>query len=415
METGKRKLIRIVVVCTVIIALAIWCNSRWEAWFHNPAEAPYTAPSEPSRLLLTFGNEGELSRYVSWMCDSIIDPDAHLLLADTASADTISVPAIGEVFRSRSGVAAYYRAHITQLLPDRTYSYSVITNARQSAWHEFHTSDPTNDTFSFLFFGDVQDTISGITNTLIRRALSAHPEAEFIAFGGDLTERPTDAYWAETFRSIDSACTRMPVINVTGNHDYLKYLIRKCERRFALIFPYFLQGMDERNDNNHLFSLRYHNTELDLLDTDRGAFFLNQQRRWLASHLAESTAPNRIVIGHHPLFSVKKKNNNLIQRHMFNGTIMQSGVKLVLQGHEHAYTRCTASESPLQGNVCNTAPLYTISHCSPKTYKVRPTERFSPVLTGSRYYQLITVNADTITMRAFDANNGLPVDSVLIY
>lgn len=158
----------------------------------------------------------------------------------------------------------------------------------------------------------------------------------------------------------------------------------------------------------------YHNTQFFLLDSDRGAYFLNQQKLWLKEQLDGSKAKHKVVLVHHPLYSVKKKNNNLIQRWVFNETIQESGVELVLQGHEHGYTHCTSSEEPLKSNECRNTPLYTISHCSPKNYNLHPTERFSPVLSDGRYYQVIRVEADAIVMRGFDAVSGEMIDSVRI-
>ncbi len=409
MKLRKRNILLTVLV--IIIGLSIWTYTRWDAWFDNPPEPPYTAAKTPSRVLLTFGNDGELSRFVSWMCDDKVDTEAMLFLTD--SIDTVKIRAVGEVFESRSGKAAYYRAEMKALKAEHSYSYAVKTNGVMSDWYHFTTSNPEAKTFSFLFMGDVQDTINGITNRLLRQAIARHPEVEFVAFGGDLIERPMDKFYAETFRSIDSVCTAMPIVNITGNHDYLKYLKRKCERRFALTFPYFLKGMEERDDENHLFSFCYHNTQLFLLDSSRGFNYLYQQHSWLKEQLNCSKADHKIVMIHHPLYSVKKKNNNLIQRWIFNETIKDAGVKLVLQGHEHGYTHCTADEEPLKGYECHNPPLYTVSHCSPKNYNLKPAKRFHPVLNG-RFYQIVRVESKVITMLGYNADTGACIDSVRI-
>lgn len=392
--------------------LAALAVLRWDTWFYNPEEAPYSVPKEPVRLLLTFGNDGEESRYVSWMCDTTLHKDARLILAD--DTDTTAIDAQGEVFVSRAGKACYYRAEIKGLKPNHDYSYCAETNGHRSAWHHFHTYNPKAESFSFLYMGDVQDTINGIANRLLRSAIKRHPEVEFVAFGGDLTERPTDAYWGETFRSIDSICTAMPILNITGNHDYFKGVFKSTERRFALYFPYFLKGMEERNDENHLYHLRYHNTDLYLLDSDRGAPYLWQQKEWLSGQFEASTATHRIVMLHHPLYSIKHEDNNIIQRWVFNDVIREANVKLVLQGHEHAYAHCTDAKEPLKSHDCKNPPLYTVSHCSPKNYSIHPTERFHPVHNDSRYYQIIRVNAKSVTMLGYDATTGERIDSVRI-
>lgn len=415
MKKKNKRIIKSCVAIVIIIALTIWISSRWSAWFDNPEEQPYTASKVPTRVLLTFGNEGEYTRMVSWMCDTMVDKNARLILVNHKN-DTISIPAKGEVFESRAGKAAYYRAEIKahQLIIYQKHRYCVETNGARSPWYEFTCTNPASDSFAFLFMGDVQDSINGIANKLLKQAIQRHPEVEFVAFGGDLTERPTDEYWGETFRSIDSVCTAMPVICTTGNHDYLKYVIRKCERRFSLVFPYYLKGMEERGDENHLYHMMYHNTDFYIIDSDREFFYLWPQKKWLEEQFANTSCPHRIVLTHHPLYSVKKKNNNLIQRWMLNDMIREAKVDLVLQGHEHAYARCTSSEEPLKGNVCTTPPLYTVSHCSPKNYKVKPTERFYPVLKDMRCYQIVKVDKQGITMLAYNAMTHERVDSVRI-
>lgn len=53
----KKTIIRLSITLIVIVALGLWINSRWSAWFHNEEELPYAPLSEPGRVLLTFGDE----------------------------------------------------------------------------------------------------------------------------------------------------------------------------------------------------------------------------------------------------------------------------------------------------------------------------------------------------------------------
>lgn len=142
------------------------------------------------------------------------------------------------------------------------------------------------------------------------KALQAHPETEFLVCGGDLTERPIDAYWGETFRGLDSIAQCLPVLTVTGNHDYLKYPIRKLERRFSLIFSYYLDSMI---GENQVYTLKYNDMQLFCLDSNREFFYLWTQRKWLKEQLEKSNARWKVVVLHHPLYSIKGKYNNLIQ------------------------------------------------------------------------------------------------------
>lgn len=117
-----------------------------------------------------------------------------------------------------------------------------------------------------MYVGDVQDSIHGKANDFFREALRRHPDTEFLVFWGDLTERPTEQRWEETYRGLDSIGQRYPVITVTGNHEYLKYIIRKLERRFSLVFSYYLDSMV---GENQVYTLKYNDMQIFCLDSNR--------------------------------------------------------------------------------------------------------------------------------------------------
>lgn len=406
MAKNKAKRTTLVVILLVLTGVGIWVSSRWSVWFHNPEEPPYTSQAEPHRVLLTFGDSLELSRNVSWQADSVLRP-SHLELALLPQGDTVKIAAYGEVFRSRSGVAAYYVARLRQLQPGAHYAYRAVTNGTASPWYHFQTGKENRNDLSFMYVGDVQDSIGGEANRFLREALSRHPQSEFLVCGGDLTERPIDVHWAETFRDIDSVCQAMPLLNVTGNHDYLKGLPVSLERRFSLVFSYFL---DSKIGDNQVFTLRYGPAQFFLLDSNRELPYLLTQRDWLEDQLKRSSARWKILILHHPLFSTRGS-NNLIQRWVFNDLIEEYGVDLVMQGHEHAYARMTRYDD---GNGKPATPVYTVSHCSPKNYYIQFDDRFDKFGISSRYYQTVSIVDDTLTMAAYEVYSHSLYDSLRI-
>lgn len=393
-----RKKIGWLIALVAVLALAVWVSQRWRVWFVDSEEEAYVAASQPYRVLLTFGDQdGISSRNVSWQCDSVVKPSWVELAADS---DTVRVEAQGEVFASRSGRAAYYVARLRKLTPDKQYAYRVVTDGKASAWYGFTTSRAS--AFSFIYVGDVQDTVGGAANRLMREAFSRHPDTEFLVCGGDLTDRPADQNWEETFRDIDSIGQHVPLLCVTGNHDYLKGVIMRLERRFPLTFSYFLDSMV---DENMVYTLNYGPAQFFLLDSNREFFYLTTQRSWLERQLKASTAKWKVVVLHHPLFSLKG-NNNLIQRWMFNDLIEDYGVDLVLQGHEHAYARMTRQGS---------TPVYLVSHCSPKNYRIKfDDDRFDKFGISSRYYQTVSIDADTLTLAAYEVYGHTLYDSLRI-
>ena len=405
----RKNKISLSILSLLVAGLGILCYVRWGVWFGNPPEAPYTTAPTPHRVLLTFGNDGPLSRMVSWQADSVLHT-SYLELMDASGHDeAVCLPAEGEVFVSRSGKTAFYHVAIEKLQPGHQYRYRAVTNEQSSPW--YHFSMPSGDVekpgrFSFLYFGDVQDSIGGISNRLVREAWKAHPETEFVVFGGDLCERPTDAFWAETFHSIDSIAQTLPTLVCTGNHEYLKYPIRRLERRFSLVFSYFLQSMV---GENQVYALNYGNLQLCLLDSNREWPYLMQQKTWLEEQMKHSPARWNVVVLHHPIYSAKSSSNNLTQRWAFASTL-NDYADLVLQGHEHAYARMTRHNDEGQPTV----PVYTVSHCSPKQYRIEFDERFDRFGTGTQFYQLIAVRGDTLQMNTYDAATGQLYDRVNI-
>ena len=403
---NRNKNIKRVVAAVLTIALAAWVAARWHVWFGNPEELAAKPLMVPCHVLLTFGDENEMSRNVSWQCDTVLRP-SHLELVCLADSDTTSIEAQGEVFESRKGRAAYYVARLRQLKPATHYRYRAVSGSDVSQWYDFQTQTPNHDHFSFIFVGDVQDSIGGIANRLLMEAWAHHPEVEFLVCGGDLTERPANQYWAETFRDLDSIGQSIPILNVTGNHDYFKGITRRLERRFPLVFSYFL---DSKVDDNMVYTLNYGDAQIFVLDSNREFFHLWTQRQWLKQQLEQSAAKWKILVLHHPLYSIKKKNNNLIQRWMFDDLVSQYGVDLVLQGHEHAYARMTAHDDV--GNAMT--PVYTVSHCSPKNYRISFDERFDKFGISSRFYQIVNVSGDTLAMATYNAYTHVLYDSLLI-
>lgn len=391
------------VTLMVVAALAVWVSQRWEVWFHNTEEEPYVAAMQPHRVLLTFGDDDGLSsRNVSWQCDSVVKSSWLELATDS---DIVRIEAQGEVFASRSGRAAYYVARLRHLAPNTRYGYRVVTAGQASPWYDFYTYGTERD-FSFLYVGDVQDSIGGAANRFLREAFSRHPQSEFLVCGGDLTDRPTNQHWTETFRDLDSIGQHVPLLCVTGNHDYLKGVIMRLERRFPLTLSYFL---DSKIDDNMVYTLRYGPAQFFLLDSNREFFYLSTQRSWLKRQLEASTAKWKIVVLHHPLFSIKGY-NNLIQRWMFNDIIEDYGVDLVLQGHEHAYARMTRHDD----NDQPVTPVYTVSHCSPKNYRIQFDDRFDKFGISSRYYQTVSISDDTLTLAAYEVYYHTLYDSLRI-
>ena len=76
------------IVLLILIAGGVICKIRWKVWFHNIPEIRYVLTEDPQRVFLTFGNDGELSRNVSWVCGGV-SKQAKLEYTKIGSGDTL--------------------------------------------------------------------------------------------------------------------------------------------------------------------------------------------------------------------------------------------------------------------------------------------------------------------------------------
>ena len=390
----KSRIIKWLVTIVVIAGLAIWVNSRWSVWFGDLPEPEYKVENKISRLLMTYGTEGEESRTFTWMCGETLQPAVFEL---AVLGDTIHFEGEGEIYESRSGKAAYYKATIQSLPKGLNYSYRVVHPSDTTEWYSFCVP-LKNDKRTFIFLGDVQDDYTGVTPKIFSEIFELYPDVDFYLFGGDVIERPMSAYWDYWFSSMQDVPKVKPILAAAGNHEYLKSFPRHLEDRFGLVFPY---AVAENNKGNALFSVELGDAQFFLLDSNKDFWKYFYQRAWLKDELKKSDSQWQIVVSHHPIYSVKGRFNQLLQRMAFNPVIKKRGVDLVLQGHEHAYMRTskTDSDGSLQ------TPAYITSHCSPKNYKISYPSDYTITDGEDRYYQLISYDSEKIVVESYNSQH----------
>jgi phosphodiesterase/alkaline phosphatase D-like protein len=139
-----------------------------------------------------------------------------------------------------------------------------------------------------------------------------------------------------------------------------------------------------------------------VLDTNDNADWV-LQLSWLEQELSQSTAPWKVVYGHHPLYSCGRYGNspNLIQK--LAPLFARYGVQLYINGHEHNYQR----SQPLQGTT------YLI--CGNGGARLYPVEmRDWVAMADSRHgFSVVEVYGDRLQIQAIDTQ-GQVFDQCLI-
>jgi len=118
----------------------------------------------------------------------------------------------------------------------------------------------------------------------------------------------------------------VPFHAVLGNHD-----IRTANGEPQLAYAPF--GMKGR-----WYSLRRGPVELFMIDTNMNARWQHQMP-WLRKALSSSTAPWKVVVGHHPIYSSGFYGDDPAAIARLTPVFKRYGVQLYINGHEHNYER----------------------------------------------------------------------------
>lgn len=250
------------------------------------------------------------------------------------------------------GFLDYYKNYcshtvtLTSLTPGKKYSYRV-GNAKYGWWSEPGTiTAPENDkAFTFINITDPQAQRESHYETLgsvMESATALYPDAEFVVSNGDQVDLGTHSkQWNYFFRSSPSFRS-LPIMPATGNHE------KKGE---VLKTNFRLPGVPKQDETTGTYySYDYGNVHFTVLNTNdmEDKKLGQEQLDWMKKDIKASTARWKIVVLHKALYAngiyyKDKETENL--RNQLSALLPYLGVDLVLQGHNHVYTRTDAMDS----------------------------------------------------------------------
>ena len=390
-----RKLIWLILPVLIILFVGI----QWNTWFVNPPEPAYSPSPKPDQILLTWSENASISRDVTWQGDTITKSGSLELINETNLADTIRYQSTSRTIKTSGGASAFFKVGMKNLVPSGTYKYRVANGNHWSEWYNFKMQAKSDSIFSFLYFGDVQDSVNGKTGEIFHKAAENLPNAAFMVFIGDIVERPHNAYWAEWFRAGGKLFKTIPVIATPGNHEFYKGLIQKLDERWSAHFSIPQNGPPNFHESACYWD--YQNTRFISIDSNGIQTIPSalEQRRWLKSVLESTKQKWIIVIMHHSLYSTTRGHDYFYLRTLFKPLFDKYKVDLILSGHDHVYGR--ASHIPNKAEKGKQGPVYVVSHTSPKFYDIGFSDKMDKMATNTAMYQLFDVSRDSIRFRAF--------------
>jgi len=243
----------------------------------------------------------------------------------------------------------------------------------------------------------VADTGSGNSH---QRAVGAQMAAvhrqrpvDLVVLGGDNIYPSGDMALIEaTFLRpyAELLAAKVPFHAVLGNHD-----IRTANGDPQVAYRPF--GMKGR-----YYNLRRGDLELFMLDTNGNADWAGQLR-WLRSALGTSTAPWKVVVGHHPIYSSGYYGNDPGLRGKIGSLMQRHGVQLYLNGHEHNYER----SRPIDG-----ITYLVVGGGGASLRPVLPTDQSARALSAYSFAE-IEAGPKELTVTAWDSK-GQPIDRAVI-
>ncbi len=316
------------------------------------ATASYTG------IILGVGAD-ESQRIVTWYTsdDSAqvvqVAPTASLVDGDfVASVTTFSATGTANIATS----GGYNRhATISGLQENTQYSYRVGADGNWSTAYSFKTQSFEGD-FDFLFFGDPQIGASGNVASdttgwvdTLNVALTSTPDAELLVSGGDQVENAnTETQW-DGFLSSD-LLRQYPWAATIGNHDvsgkaYEQHLYTP-NTDFSSAYYQNASATSTTSGGDYWYMYK------DVLFIDLNSNSYNSSTGGgddahvdyvsdvVNAHGAD--AKYTVLVYHHSIYSAAshaRDVDNSVRRTDFPATFSELGVDLVLQGHDHVYTR----------------------------------------------------------------------------
>lgn len=231
---------------------------------------------------------------------------------------------------------------LTGLTPGEKYSYRV-GSAERGWWSEPGTitvSSGSDEAFTFINITDPQAQRKSHYETyksVMDAALGLYPDARFTVSNGDQVDLGTHSkQWNYFFASSDTF-RDLPFMPTAGNHE---------KKAGAIAANFTLPGVPEQDEETGTYySYDYngvHFTVLNTNDMDKKEGLSKQQLDWMKSDIRNSDADWKIVVLHKALYAngiYYKDDETEALRNQLSALLPYLGVDLVLQGHNHVYTR----------------------------------------------------------------------------
>jgi 3',5'-cyclic AMP phosphodiesterase CpdA len=428
MLTRRTYLTRLALLAPAVSNLGVLRSAPRES---PPAPAPGTIPS---RIILGWTGDPAHTQAVTWRTEvAVQSPQAQIAKLDAdpdfeKKASTVAAAAVRDDLAAGK-TAMHYAANFQGLAPNTRYCYRVGDENSWSGWNEFRTASDKAEPFRFLYVGDAQNKIASLCPRTMRMAYAAAPDARFIVHAGDLVaEGYDDTLWGEWSEAFGFVTAMVPSLPVVGNHDLHHAADDHDPKRVLSASPLWRHhfavpangpGIEEMPSQSYYLDyqgVRFISLDTNVFASESDKIDPELQRRvagkeveWLTKALSGNPNHWTIVSQHQAIYSAAKGRNYVAMRDLLTPLYEKHGVDLVLQGHDHVYSR---SHKVARDRVVDpSAPgvIYAISVSGPKMYELEPLHRelMARQTQHKQLFQAIDVSPEKLKFSAYSVDNVL--------
>ena len=382
-------------------------------------KSKFARPSQtPDRIMLSWESDPSNSVSVTWRTDdSVKEAKAELTVATDGPGFTRNeltvVEADSQPLQFGAETVHFHTGKFSGLKPSTKYVYRVGGKNGWSEWSHFTTASDSAEPFTFIYVGDAQNNIKAHWSRLIREAYKNAPDADFILHAGDLVNvANNDLEWDEWFYALGFIHRTIPALATPGNHEYSSYNEDGQRRRgvsqlWNPTFAFPGNGLPEITETNYWID--YQGVRFVCLNSNERQ---KEQADWLKEVLKDNPNKWTVAFFHHPIYSNVASRDNKALRDLWQPIFDEYKVDLVLQGHDHSYSR--SRQVVHQSNVVEGADptkvkgtVYVVSVSGPKMYPVIPRKVFEKTAYGKQLFQVIDVDGNKISYEARTATGKL--------
>lgn len=405
-------------ICFIVLLISFFTVNLSSAVF---CEENLGATANPDHITLTWVNDPDRTQTITWRTD-VTTLAGQVQYIETAEAkswprNVRTVTAKVEGLVTNLGNMNIHSATLTGLRPGTRYLYRVGGDAGWSEARTFTTAAAQMSDFKFLVFGDSQSINYNVWRATLHQAFQANADAAFFTNVGDLVDVGQDyAQWNAWFDAAKGVVDFIPIMPVTGNHEYYS-----PERQFRMPVFFTAQFKLPANGPNDLkgqvYSFDYGDAHFSVLDSqgnEGGRFvptMLDRQKAWLEEDLKMSDKKWKIAFLHRSPYDNKMGGANENIRKAFVPILDKYHVDVVFTGHDHVYARTYPLHSDVVVDKPYNGTVYVATGRSgTKTYKnalMNSRNEFFYNPLDEPNYITVEVRDDRLTVKAFKQNGTL--------